>query len=297
MANELKALDREQILYFNDTVASGLTLPEALGGLSTQYPIFDGGGNRRLVGIFASSQAPAAGFPRVRFFDSPLSTATVRATYVFDEDTNNSSTQNVYKLDCPLLTPWFTIEWTMGGTGANVFGVAWIYPEDGGGDFPASGGGGTVVTRPATYRCVISALTVPIGGFVELRNPAASGRVLRVSMEGIFKPTVTMRWTIRKQSTLNTGGTASQPTVVPLDSNNTASVGVVNAYTVAPTLGTLVGNVWDDPAVTAGDRLVDTPGELDFTQPIVLRAGESICMVSDVISVVTGILEFIESAT
>lgn len=291
MANEQKALDREQIFFFNASVTNALTLPEALGGTSSQYPIYDASGHRRLVGMFASSQTPAAGYPRIVFYDGPLSTATARATYVFDKDTT-TTTQNVYKIDIPLYSPWFTIEWTMGAVTANVFGVAWVFPEDGGSSSSTS----STSSRSSTYRCAISALVAPIGGFVQLRNPAASGRVLRVTMQGIFKPSATIRWTVRKQSAFNTGGTATQPTVVPLDSNDAATVGVVDAYTVAPTLGTLVGNVWDDPSVTAGDRLVDTPGESDLAQLITLRAGESITWVTDAIATVTGILEWTDSA-
>ena len=46
-----------------------------------------------------------------------------------------------------------------------------------------------------------------------------------------------------KRSTANSGGTSTNPTVVPRDSANPAGTAVVNAYTANPTtLGTLVGN-------------------------------------------------------
>ena len=63
MAREKKALDREQVFFFSETVNANLTLPEAISGVATDYLTFDGSGHRRLVGMFASTQAPAAGFP------------------------------------------------------------------------------------------------------------------------------------------------------------------------------------------------------------------------------------------
>jgi hypothetical protein len=293
VANEQKALDREQIFYFNDSVTNALTLPEALGGTSSQYPIYDASGHRRLVGMFASSQTPAAGYPRVRFYDSP-DNGTVRATYVFDKDTT-TSTQNVYKIDIPLYTPWFTIEWTMGASTANVFGVAWVYPEDGGPDYP--GGSNSAASRPSTYRTVIAGLATPGGNgqFLEIRNPAASGRVIRVTMQALLKPSATILWTVKKQSALSTGGTSADNTPVPLDSQNAATVAVVRQYTVAPTAGAAVGSVWADPAVTAGDRLVDQPGELEITQPITLRAGESVGWFSDAVATVYAVVELTDS--
>jgi hypothetical protein len=46
-----------------------------------------------------------------------------------------------------------------------------------------------------------------------------------------------------KRSTANTGGTATQPTLFPLDSNSAAATAVVDLYSSAPTTGTLAGNV------------------------------------------------------
>lgn len=46
-----------------------------------------------------------------------------------------------------------------------------------------------------------------------------------------------------KRSTANSGGTSAAPTIVPHDSNNGAATATVLSYTVAPTTGSLVGNV------------------------------------------------------
>ena len=293
MARELKALDRQSVFYFNAALTSGQTIAEALGGTATDYPIFDASGHRRLVGMISSSQAPASGYPRIRFYDNPSSSATAYAVYVLDKDTTQSN--NSYLIDVPLMSPFFSIEWTMGATGATVFGSAWVYPEDSSGtiNFPPPP---VNVQRPSTYRLTFNGLAAPIGQFLELRNPAASGRVIRVTMQLLSKPTTTMRWSVAKQSALSTGGTSSSPTICPMDSNNPTTVGVVKLYTVAPTAGALVANVWNIPSVTAGDTFVDQPGEAVNTQAIVLRAGESVAWTSDVTATVGGDIEFTESS-
>lgn len=294
MALETKKLDREQILYFNQSVTNAKTLPETLGGTATQYPIYDGSGHRRIMGYFSCAQAPAAGFPRIRFYDGAGSTASVVATFVLPPDTAQS-TKNFF-IDLPLLTPFFTIELTQGGVTGNVFAVAWVYPEDTQGTVAIGGSG---VTLPPTYRVTFNGLAAAGGGtFLELSNPAASGRVLRTLVQLLSKPSATIRWTIRKQSAISTGGTSTSPTVTPLDSNNAATVGVVKTYTVNPTQGALVGNVWDMPSVTSGDTFIDEPGEITtLEQPIVVRAGESLAWVADVASTVGGLIEFTDSGS
>jgi hypothetical protein len=51
---------------------------------------------------------------------------------------------------------------------------------------------------------------------------------------------------ILKRSTANMGGTSTTPTIIPYDSANPSATAIVRAYTVNPTLGTLVGNMWSE---------------------------------------------------
>lgn len=90
-----------------------------------------------------------------------------------------------------------------------------------------------------------------------------------------------------KRSTANTGGTASNPAAIPVDSGDPAATAVISLYTAAPTTGTLVGNVG---AVAASITAVSgaplfygltgstingvTPspsGLVDIRKPIILR--------------------------
>jgi hypothetical protein len=94
-----------------------------------------------------------------------------------------------------------------------------------------------------------------------------------------------------KRSTANTGGTASNPAAVPLDSAEDAATAALSLYSVIPdALGTSVGNV--AIAVAASVALTGTPGTmqmnqgsglqyglLDLRRPIVLHgAAESLCI-------------------
>lgn len=87
-----------------------------------------------------------------------------------------------------------------------------------------------------------------------------------------------------KRSTANTGGTATNPTAIPLDSANSAATAVLSLYTAAPTPGTLVGNVGlansTTTIVTSGGGVFtfsstgikDAPRLIgDFRQPVTLR--------------------------
>lgn len=69
-----------------------------------------------------------------------------------------------------------------------------------------------------------------------------------------------------KRSTANTGGTSSTPTVVPYDSVNAAGTAVIRAYTVNPTLGTLVGNIHTVKTTVGAAGTV--------SQPIAISVGE-----------------------
>jgi len=67
-----------------------------------------------------------------------------------------------------------------------------------------------------------------------------------------------------KRSTANSGGTASTPTVIPLDSNNAAGTAVVKNYTANPTLGSTVGQVLAAALVGINSASASTTGGTAF---------------------------------
>lgn len=290
MALETKRLDRQQVFYLNQTVAIGATLPTTLGGTSGLYPIYDGSGHRRVVGLFSSAQVPAAGFPRVRFYDRPDSTATAVATYALTADPANTTN---YIIDLPLLTPFFTLEWTMGGTQANVFGIAWIYPED--------TVGATTIVQPvlptystlAGYRAVFNGLVAPIGQFFELVGSAS--KIVRVREIFLFKPNVSIEWIGLLQSIASTGGTSST-TNTKMDLSNVAATATAKQYTVAPTPGTTAGNIIDCKSVTPGDILGFSYGDT-WDEPLVIRSGQSFALSTDAIATMYGYVSWTETAS
>lgn len=75
----------------------------------------------------------------------------------------------------------------------------------------------------------------------------AAGKVIRLTRIKIHAPTLTavqlIRIAVAKYSTAISGGTSTNPNKVPLDSQAQAAAAVVAAYTVAPTPGTLVGQL------------------------------------------------------
>lgn len=144
MALELLAVTRQQVFYLNAlTLTAGQTIPQGLGGAAAAYNSVRAAGNARLLGVIAGTTAAAAGFPRIRFYNSPGDVTGLTPVLILQltVDPNNAFT---YPIDCPLYTPWFTIEWTQGAAGGDVTGVAWVLPE-------ASGGGGTGSSGTVIY--------------------------------------------------------------------------------------------------------------------------------------------------
>lgn len=100
-------------------------------------------------------------------------------------------------------------------------------------------------------------------------------KVTRVAIEGSQTTSGIVTVKLAKFSTINIGAVLSTPTVVPMDSANSAGTGYMVAYTTNPTLGTLVGEFRDRgilfpaPAATATSSLQELYGYTD--QPIVLR--------------------------
>jgi hypothetical protein len=88
-----------------------------------------------------------------------------------------------------------------------------------------------------------------------------------------------------KRSTLNSGGTFTNPTIVPNDSTNPAATAVITAYTENPTLGALVGVIRSEKIYLANKNssAPNSTSIADFTnifsQPYTLNnANESLCL-------------------
>ncbi len=65
----------------------------------------------------------------------------------------------------------------------------------------------------------------------------------RVDLSGTATALTVIDVLITKHSTADTGGTSTAPTAVPHDSTNAAATAAVAAYTVNPTVGTVVGTL------------------------------------------------------
>lgn len=74
---------------------------------------------------------------------------------------------------------------------------------------------------------------------------------------------------VLKRSAVNTGGTSSAATAVPLDSTNAAATATVLSYTANPTTGTLVGNI------TSRLFFLASLSSLNASTPVVFEFGEN----------------------
>lgn len=96
-----------------------------------------------------------------------------------------------------------------------------------------------------------------------------------------------------KRSTANTGGTATNPTGIPLDSASAAATAVLNLYTAAPTPGTSLGTINYQQLLTAATTAAPSVFQLvalasllnaqqtpnAFMQPLTLRGvAQSLCI-------------------
>ena len=105
--------------------------------------------------------------------------------------------------------------------------------------------GAYIGPRP-TYRAAGNVVAAA-GTSAFLTINGAAGKVIRISKIRITGITLTavqyLRVALNKNSTAFTGGTSTNPTKVPLDSNSPASSATIAQYTVAPAGGTVVGSI------------------------------------------------------
>jgi hypothetical protein len=102
-----------------------------------------------------------------------------------------------------------------------------------------------------TYSASITGLVagaLPTDIFTIIGSATKIVKILHIDVSGIRLVNGHSDIKLLKRSTANTVGTSTLPTVVPHDSNNNPGTAVVNAYTVNPTLGALVGEIKSEKA-------------------------------------------------
>jgi hypothetical protein len=89
------------------------------------------------------------------------------------------------------------------------------------------------------------------------------------------------------RSSANSGGSPSNPTIVALDSTNSAATALATAYAAAPTPGTTVGTVASEKTLVSAPSSSNYIGVVRFlfgesqnsAQPLVLRGvGQFLCL-------------------
>jgi hypothetical protein len=133
--------------------------------------------------------------------------------------------------------------------------------------------------RKASYSAAIVNLvpgTTPTDIFTISGSATRIIRITRISLTANQTIAGNRNLIILKRSTLNTGGTSTLLTNVSHDSLNLASTAIVRAYTVNPTLGTLVGNlrtrrVYIGSVNLNSDEFIIEPGSRN-AQSFILRS-------------------------
>lgn len=129
----------------------------------------------------------------------------------------------------------------------------------------------------STYRATFEDLVAPANLAVAIIG--ATGVLVRIKTIHVDVPSADQTpLIIRKYSSAPTGGTQTNPALVPLDSDSEDARATVSLYTVAPTEGTIVGEVFEDDIFTVdvdafrGDRVHEVFGRGDSAQALTLRS-------------------------
>ena len=138
----------------------------------------------------------------------------------------------------------------------------------------------TIYRGQFTYSASSTAFTppaTPTDVFTITGNATTNVYVLKVTLSTTQTTEGTNAWFLAKRSAADTGGTATQPAVVPFNSANSTASSVVNQYSANPTTGALVGYVWNGwvfsptvtTATTSGNQTVIDFEDM-FGQPLTL---------------------------
>ncbi|KKM14912.1 hypothetical protein LCGC14_1701340 [marine sediment metagenome] len=146
-----------------------------------------------------------------------------------------------------------------------------------------------------TYRRAFADLAGVAGSVVTISG--VTGVVVKVTAIQFAKPSVAQApLRIVKYSTAISGGTSTEPTPVPLDSNDPAARATFSLYTAVPTDGTEVGALFDGDIAT-GDVVYETFGGEKNVQPVVLRGtAEYLAIELSANAVINGFVEWTEEA-
>lgn len=135
---------------------------------------------------------------------------------------------------------------------------------------------GQKTTYSATITALVGAATAT-DIFTLTGSATKTVRINHVEISGTQTTSAVRDVLLLRRSTANTGGTSTNPTRVSHDSTNAAATATVNAYTVNPTLGTLVGTIRTGKLDIESTNLVGGSDHLIFDfgtrpgQAIVLR--------------------------
>lgn len=139
----------------------------------------------------------------------------------------------------------------------------------------------TTEGQKATYGAAATAFSAGTGATTDIFTIYGSAsKTVKVQKLLISSTTATAASyfdiVVAKRSTAFSGGTAANPTVVPLDSNNAAGTAVVSNFTAAPTAGSNVGSISSVKYFSplTGTAAPVTSVSFDFGslgQPVVLR--------------------------
>lgn len=144
-----------------------------------------------------------------------------------------------------------------------------------------------------TYRVTFADLAGVAGVALQIIGSATT--IVRVTRIQFSKPSTAQAPLIfTKNSAAATGGTSTTPAIIPLDSADVAATAVIRLYTVAPTPGASVGNIYDADHGTS-DVLYETFGDEQNTQSVVLRGvAEAATIVLQADATINGYIEFTE---
>jgi len=136
----------------------------------------------------------------------------------------------------------------------------------------------TPAAAPATYFAAISGLLSAASATDLFTLTGSASKTVKLTKITITATRTTGTQTVFKlikRSAANSGGTATNPTAVPADSNNAAATATVAAYTANPAaLGAAVGDILSQRYFIAGTGTATTPIVFTFggdVQPVVLR--------------------------
>jgi hypothetical protein len=179
------------------------------------------------------------------------SPSTISATYTLVASTNQAFYVNVRGAAAFRVR----LSTVITGTGTVNVGVAAnTMPGD-----PVVGVTGTVAISPSgtasTYSATSGSFTpgaTPTDIVTLIGSATKTIRILRLELSTTQTTLGMNTWFLVKRSTANSGGTSTNPTVVPFDSNNATPTAVMAVYTANPTtLGTLVGDISSIKLVSA----------------------------------------------